>query len=233
MKPIRHSARAFTIMEVMIAIFIFAIVIYAIYSTWISIMRGTQSGLKAAAEVQRSRMAMRTIEDALMTAQLYVQNIYWYAFLADTSGDLASLTLVSRVPKSFPGAGQYEDTVVRRVSFFVQSGPRGNELIMTQSPMLTDTNSAFQAYSLVLARDVTRFSLEFFNAQKEEWEEEWKYTNALPALVMVTLGLGKKGASKEAHDEVSRLIALPAAAVAGELQATQPIRPPPGNPPPP
>ena len=232
--PRHRSRRAFTIIEVMIAIFLFGVIIFAIYAAWLAVLRGSRAGLKAAAEVQRSRIAMRTIEDALVTSQLFVQNIYYYAFVADTSGELAGMTMVSRLPASFPGVGRYGDQIVRRVSFMVQPGAQGNELVMTQAPMLVDTNSTFEPYSLVLARDVTRFTLEFYNAQKEEWEEEWKYTNALPALVMVTLGLGKKGDSQHPHDEMAKLIALPAAAVTGDIQAQrqpgmdQPV--PPGGP---
>ena len=51
----KSRKQAFTILEIMIALFIFAMVLTAIYSIWHGIIKGTASGLKAAAEVQRSR----------------------------------------------------------------------------------------------------------------------------------------------------------------------------------
>ena len=92
----------FTILEVMIALFIFALVLTAIYATWTGIMKGTASGIKAANEVQRSRMAIRSIEDALLTAVMYNENMKWYYFVADTKGDLAALSFVSRLPPPSP-----------------------------------------------------------------------------------------------------------------------------------
>ena len=55
----------FTILEVMMAIFIFALVLTAIYTTWLSILRGTKVSLDAAAAVQRSRIAMHALEAGL------------------------------------------------------------------------------------------------------------------------------------------------------------------------
>ena len=222
----RKFPRAFTIIEVMIAIAIFAMVITAIYSTWVAIIRGSRAGLNAAAAVQRSRIAMRTVEDAFLTAAMFTENIRYYGFVTDTSDeDAASISMVSRLPASFPGVGRYGDQIVRRVDFFTQPGTNGaNELVMTQAPMLLDPDAGVEPYSLVLARDVTVFRLEFLDPKKNEWAAEWAYTNQLPKLVKVTLGLGKtKGSySSEPLDEVSRVIALPATAVAG-LQAGPPI----------
>ena len=216
------SCAAFTIIEVMLAIFIFAMVLTAIYSTWIGIMRGTKAGLAAAAEAQRSRVAARTIEQALITAQMFYENIRYYGFNTDTSGDFAYLSMASRLPADFPGVGRYGmgDVVVRRVTFAVQSGPDGrNELIMSQSPLLMVTNrSGVEPYNIVLAKDVTEFTCEFWDAQKRDWVDSWIYTNQLPRLVKMTLGLGKTKNSSKSHDVVSRIVALSAQPVFGAQQ---------------
>jgi type II secretion system protein J len=216
-----NGRQGFTILEIMIAMFIFALVLTAIYATWTGIMKGTASGIRAANEVQRSRIAIRSVEDALLTAVMYNENMKWYYFVADTKGDMAALSFVSRLPASFPGVGRFGGSVVRRVSFYTQSGSDGRaELVMSQVPMLLNTNNGgAQGYSIVLARDVSKFELAFFDLQKKDWVDEWKNTNALPALVQVTLGLGKAGLSSSTpEDVVTRIISLPASAVGG-LQA--------------
>ena len=45
--------RAFTLVEIMIAIAILSVVVAAINSTWILILRASKTGLEAAAQVQR------------------------------------------------------------------------------------------------------------------------------------------------------------------------------------
>src|SRR5262245_45511175 len=89
---------AFTLLEVMIAITIFAMVLIAIYSSWSAILRGSQAGLKAAAEAQRTRVALRAFEESLGATELFLENIRYYAFMADTSGDFAAISFVSHLP---------------------------------------------------------------------------------------------------------------------------------------
>ncbi len=221
----RTRRGGFTLLEVMIAITIFMMVLTAIYTIWISIMKGTRVAMTAAADVQRSRIAMRAVEDALLTAQLSTANIRHYAFVTDTKGgDFAEMSFVARLPASFPGVGRYGDTVVRRVSFTIKPGAKGmNELVMTQAPMLMDTEKV-DPYSLVLANDVSKFDLEFWDMQKRDWIDEWIYTNQLPKLVKVTLGLGKVRSSSQPSDVVTRIVSIPAAAVTPEVQMPVPGR---------
>src|SRR5881394_2088881 len=109
----RTSVRGFTIIEVMIAIFIFALVLTAIYSTWFGILKGTKSGTTAAAAVQRSRIAMRAIEDAFLTMVMFNDNLKHYWFITEASGDFSGASFVARLPASFPGVGRYGDQIVR------------------------------------------------------------------------------------------------------------------------
>src|SRR5205085_11445451 len=106
--------RAFTILEIMIALFIFTLVLTAIYSIWHGIIKGTASGLKAAAEVQRSRVAMRTIEQALLSARVFTENIKYYWFISDARGSALSMTC--RLPPDFLGMGFIDPNLrMRRV----------------------------------------------------------------------------------------------------------------------
>lgn len=214
------SSRGFTILELMLAIGIFMMILTAIYMTWIAILRGTKAGLQAAAEVQRSRVALRALEDAFSSAEFFHANVNRYLFFADTSGDMAAVSIAARLPAAFPGVGQYGDQVVRRVSFYTEPGKDGTEnLMMTQAPILAVTNAANPAYCITLARDVTAFKLAFFDPLKGEWLDEWKYTNRLPRMVQIALGIGRmSGSSKKAHDVVYSMVALPSVAVMGDIQ---------------
>jgi prepilin-type N-terminal cleavage/methylation domain-containing protein len=186
-----HKCSAFTIIEVMIAMTIFAVVMIAIYASWTSILRGSKVGLNAAAETQRTRVAIRAIREALTSAQLYVENSKYYWFVAETSGDFAELSLVSRLPESFPGSGLFGNQVLRRVSFTVERGPDGqNQFILRQKPLLEPVDATADPYTIVLAPNVNLFALEFWNTNTLEWDPEWPFTNQLPKLVKVELSIG-------------------------------------------
>jgi prepilin-type N-terminal cleavage/methylation domain-containing protein len=221
-KPaLRGRGRGFTIIEVLIAMFIFSLVLSAIYSIWVGVIRGRKAVETTLAEVQRSRIAVHAIEDAFLTVLMYADRWGYYSFNADTSGDDAYVSMVSRLPSSYPGVGRFAggELVVRRVSFYTEEGPKGDkQLVMAQAPMLLETNrSGADGYKMVLANDVSRFQLRFFDPQKNggTWVDEWLSTNSVPPLVHITLGLGKGQGSSGPHDLVSRIVAIPAVAVIG------------------
>ena len=203
---------AFTLIELLIAISIFALVMIAIYSAWFSIVRGSAIGLEAAAAAQRGRIAMSTLEDAIVTAQIFTENIRYYSFEADTSGKFPSLSFTSRLPGNFPGSGLFGDQVVRRLTFSVERGADNeNQLIMTQWPLLEMVTPESTPYPIMLAREVTAFDLEFFNPQKREWETEFLETNMLPSLIRITLGLGHSSRNSSDPIEVITRVVAPAA----------------------
>lgn len=214
-----RSSRAFTLLEVMIAVTIFSLIIIGIYATWTVILKGTKAGMSAAATAQRGRIAMRTLEDALLTTQMFSANYRYYSFEADTSGDFAGLSMVSHLPASFPGVGRYGDNIVRRVSFTIEPGDNNQKnLVMTQGPMMMAQNKEFQPYTLVLAKDVTLFSLDFWDERAREWSSEWKATNQLPKMVRIAIGMGKAKSGSDPQDLVTHVVALPASAVLPEFQ---------------
>jgi type II secretion system protein J len=231
---VRRATGAFTIIEIMIAMFIFALVLTAIYSIWHGILKGTASGLKAAAEVQRSRVAMRSIEQALLSARVFTENIKHYYFITDSSGEKASIEMTCRLPVDFLGMGYMDPNLrMRRVKIGTRPSPDGgDELVLSHYPMLIDPEApGGKPYSIVLARDVSRFELEFLEPRRGEWVSDWISTNTMPRAVRVTLGLGKLTGNSfgPPQDLVSRIVAMPAQNVAG-LQAQPPgppIRPPP------
>ncbi|MHC1766845.1 MAG: prepilin-type N-terminal cleavage/methylation domain-containing protein [Verrucomicrobiia bacterium] len=226
-----RGLRAFTLIEVMIAMTIFGLVMVAIYSSWSAILRGSKVGLNAAAEAQRTRMATRAIREALTSAQLYVENIRYYSFMADTSGDFAALSLVSRLPASFPGSGLFGDQVVRRVSFTVESGPSGQrQLVLRQVPLLEPPETAETPYTIILAPNVHQFSMEFWNTNTLEWDPEWPFTNQLPKLVRFALSVGPPN-HRPSPDDVSVQTALVSSMAIPRVLQIPPVRRGFGNPP--
>ena len=55
----------------MMAIAIFSLLVAAVYSTWVVILKSAQVGQEAAAPAQRERIAIRTLEDSLTCIQSF------------------------------------------------------------------------------------------------------------------------------------------------------------------
>jgi len=118
--PSFRRRRAFTLIEVMVAIAIFALLVTAVYSTWVLLIKSSQVGQEAAAQVQRQRIAIRTLEDSLTCIQSFQASMQYYTFVVE-NGPQPQLSFVSRVPDVFPRNGRFGDFNLRRLTFTVEA----------------------------------------------------------------------------------------------------------------
>ncbi len=216
---------AFTLVEILIAMGIFSMVLASIYSTWTAILRASKVGKDAAAAVQRARVAARTLEESLGSAESFALNQDLYGFVAQ-NGDDAYLSFVARLAKSFPRSGKFGDLDVRRVTFSIESAPdnTSQRFVLRQSPLLMDLDTDEREHPVVLAKNVKEFKTEFWDSRQQDWIDEWKQTNQLPALVRVTLKLATDNPhSSVVGQEVTRIVSLPAVTVQPGWQ--MPMRP--------
>jgi prepilin-type N-terminal cleavage/methylation domain-containing protein len=215
--PSSRLNRAFTLVEIMIAIGILSVVLGAIYSSWTSILRASKVGLDAAASAQRARVTIRVLEDSLGSALSYQANLPYYYFDAE-NGDAPVLSFVARLSKSFPRSGKFGDMDVRRVTFSIESGLEGDrQLVLRQNPLVMDPDADEKEHPIVLAKHVKAFEMQFWATERKppEWVDEWKEqkTNQLPKLVMITLKLADNPHSTRVTEEITRIISLPSVTV--------------------
>ena len=216
---VRRGRIAFTLIEVMLAVGIFAMVMAAIYASWSAILRGTRSGLDAAAEIQRTRVTLRALDDSLGSAVMYADNWKHYWILADTSGEFAAISFVARLPQSFPGSGLFPGQPVRRVSYMVEDGT----LKLLQAPVLEASEEVTKPYVINLAPNIAQFQMEFLDIRQREWVPEWISTNQLPYMVRIAIGFGDKKNPGEVRSATTKTIAInafPISRIGGAAPAT-------------
>jgi prepilin-type N-terminal cleavage/methylation domain-containing protein len=225
--PRHHPRRAFTLIEIMLALMIFSMVIAAIYSTWMMVMRATKTGQDAAARAQRQRVALRTIEDGLMGIQSFQASQQYYSFILAGSGDSSQLSFAARVPNIFPRNGKFGDFNLRRLTFSLEADSTditgGNNLVLRQNPILMDVDEDEKKYPLVLAHNVKQFIVECWSTNKNEgeWVTEWDATNAIPPMIRVGLVLGGNaaGADNAAADQtIVRAFSVPSEMMPAAVQ---------------
>lgn len=219
---------AFTLLEIMVALALFALVAAAIYSSWFAVMRGAQVGLTSAAKVQRSRVAMQIIEEALSSTRSFDADGTNYFFIGENGGQ-AVLSFVSKLSPSFPRSGKFGDLDVRRVEFSLEPGPDSSkQLVLRQRPILMDWTKDEKMHPVVIAKDVKKFAMEFWDtrppknplnngADTIEWLDEWDETNRLPAMVKITLQFKGDDFGQTPRENI-KAVGLPAKAVAVSWQ---------------
>ncbi len=210
-----QRAGGFTLIEILVALAIFGLVVTAIYSGWIAILRASKTGLEAAAQAQRERIAIHTIEGALTAARSFAADSQHYGFVAE-NGSEPMLSFVARLPKSFPRSGKFGDLDVRRVSFSVESEQDSQrQLVLRQSPILMEFNQDEKEHPLVLAKNVKELLFEFMDTRTGEWAEEWNQTNSLPRMMKVTLRLASSNQryASQAQEEITCIVTIPSVTV--------------------
>ena len=208
----RNKRSAFTLLEIMVALALFALVAAAIYSSWFAVMRGAQVGLASAAKIQRSRIAMQTIEEALSSARSFDADNQYYTFIGENGAE-ATLSFVSRLSDSFPRSGKFGDFNVRRVTFALEPGPQnGKQLVLRQNPILMDLDQDEKEHPVVIAKEVKGFELEFWDGKAEDWLDEWTQTNQLPLMVKVVLQFQGDDIGQTPREHI-KVVALPSRAV--------------------
>ncbi|MBN9692955.1 MAG: prepilin-type N-terminal cleavage/methylation domain-containing protein [Verrucomicrobia bacterium] len=219
-RPGRRSYAGFTLIEVMVATFVFAIVLASLFGTWRVIAQSTEKALRVASEAQRTRLALQALESALGSAQLFQANAKLYSFVADTSGDLQALSFVATLPDSFPGSGFFAGQRLRRLDVRpLPSEEGGIDLVLFQRSVLAPEDVDLDGHPLVLARNISLFQLEFWDRQRNEFAPEWLRTNALPPAVRLTLGFGGSSrAARRPAELVTRIVRLPDNVVGADLQ---------------
>ena len=220
--PTPSRRRAFTLVEIMIAVAIFSIVVAAIYSTWMLILRASTTGLEAAAQVQRERIAVQTIEDSLTCIQSFQASMKYYSFVVE-NGQHPLLSFTARVPEVFPRNDRFDGFNLRRLIFTVEPGPdsTGSEkdLVLRQNPILMDMDTDEQHYPLVLARNVKDFVVECWDPNAGQWDDVWADTNSIPPMVRFSLLLGSNADSGSgATLAITRLVALPSITMPAAVQ---------------
>jgi general secretion pathway protein J len=215
----RQRSRGFTIIELITAMIIFSMVVAAIFSTYMTVTNGAVAANRAAAAAQRSRVALRSLEEALGAARSFTADSQYYIFDAE-NGTEPYLSFVASLSPSFPRSGRFPGFDVRRVTFAVESGPDwGKRLVLRQNPMLMDLTDDEQNFPLVLANDVRKFEMQFWDKKKTDWLDEWTETNQLPQMVKFTVQFGGGDPQSPPQEEITRIVALPSVAVQPQWQA--------------
>ena len=213
-----RRVRAFTLLEIVIALSIFLLMVIGIYASWSQIHRSTRVGLERAAENQRKRVAIRALEQSLGSVKYFLANETNYTFFADLDGRSSFLSFVSHLPATFPRSSMFQYQPMRRVRFSVGNGTNGlGRLELRQQPFLYEENIDENENPLILANDLESFYVEFLpDGEDAEWQDYWDLTNDIP--VMARVSLEYKYENRSEPEIVTKLIQLASSPVPAEFQ---------------
>lgn len=214
----------------MIAVVIFTMVIAAIYSVWATVIRSTVLAKDVAAQAQRERVTLRTIEDAIEGVQSFQASPRYYSFIVE-NGDSPTLSFTSRVPEMFPRNGKFINPNTgrsfeqRQLTFSLESDQDGGKnLVLRQNPVLMDMDEDEKKYPLVLAKNVREFAVDCWGTNQQTgkvgWLDEWDDTNSIPRMLRVSLVMGNsaRGGATAPDVAFARVYSVPSQMMPAILQ---------------
>jgi type II secretion system protein J len=213
------ARRAFTLLEVMIAMAILTVVVAAIYGTLHAIMGAMRVSQIVATQVQQERMALRWIDQALTCAIRHEASLTNYYFLTPNE-ERNTLSFVARLPESFPRSGRFGYAPVRRLEFTLQRAEEGgNDLVLRQRLLMVDEFDVDEReHPLVLMHHVKEMTTEYWDMQQQEWTDDWTSSNQIPAKLKVTLSLENTKNSYEPNRELVQEVVPESVGVPAILQ---------------
>ena len=194
---------AFTLVEAIVSVALLSILLTIVYGVFFSVTRSTVAGAEASIEIQRQRIALKTIEDSLSGLVYYEQSKEHYSFLADTEFfEYPSISFVSRVPPDFLGNKEFGSQRLRRITFQVEDDEDlGRSLVMYQEALMQpiNTQDIQEPKRWVLGPNLDTFFFVFWSTINNEWVSEWTETNSVPSRLKFEL------AFKRADGEAARI----------------------------
>ena len=185
----RHARPAFTLVEVMLAIAIFSVVMGAMYATWRAIIGAAKSSQYAAAQTQRVRIALWSLEQSLTYARKHAANSPRYYIFDPGNGSDDPLRFVSYLPEDFPRNGRFGGTPVRHLEYSLRSGSDGGKELVLRQRLITheDFDTDEREYPLVLMKHIKGWEVECWDVQKQDWTDQWKNTNQIPRKIRIAI----------------------------------------------
>ncbi|MBC8324648.1 MAG: prepilin-type N-terminal cleavage/methylation domain-containing protein [Verrucomicrobia subdivision 3 bacterium] len=214
MKPIQQKRRTngFTLVEALVAVSILGMVTFMIFRSLLSVLGATKMGTDAADQVQRERVAIKTVEVGLRGMVFYEQNQDMYALDMDLRDkDYPYFSFVSRVPPDYLGSREFSGQTLRRLSFSVEDIGGSRALILQQSHVMrpAEGEEPITVVRSVLAPQLDQFIILFWSTSAEDWIDVWTETNSLPSRVKVEMALTRQdGESIQLTDIIKREIAI-------------------------
>ena len=180
----------FTLLELMLAITILAVVITAVYTTFTTSLNAWKRSIGVSDALQRQRIVMDTLSELTKSMVFVNSRAGLYSFLAERNvrtGDSVSFVTASDVllpPTEAVAAG------MRRVTISMQYDERGWPYLALQNAPALETSEEDQGQLHVLSADVSGFAIRYRDPRTGQWQEEWDEAGLIPSAIEYTIAFG-------------------------------------------
>ena len=213
----RRPESAFTLLEVMLAATILALVITAVYTTWSAGLAGWKRSATVTENLQRERIVMDTLVDLTQSAVFFNSKDSLYE--VEGTREAQTGDTISFVTGSDLLLPQMESAAagMRRVTIAMGSDAWGRPFLgIVNAPALVPERAP-DPVTHILSANVCGFAVRYRDPRSVSWVDQWEEGNLIPSAIEYTVAFGVND-GRTPPVVVTRTVELPAAQYA--MQAT-------------
>lgn len=195
--------RGFTLLEVLIAVFILAMMSMMIWQITNNTYRGINKAEEYDEVYQHGRLALKRLTDDFSMAFLISQTLqgkssdgttaYEPTFVSEDEGSSDEVNFTTFAGTRYVKNEKKSDQL--EVGYSVEECPESEERIqclMRRESFAIDKETKEGGASFPIAKDVKEFNLEYYDPEKQEWRDDWNskdpvFQNKLPRAARITI----------------------------------------------
>jgi type II secretion system protein J len=201
---------AFTLLEIMLAITMLALVATAVYSTWSAGLAGWKRSATVTDELQRERIVMETLAELTQSAVFFSSKDSLYEIEGTRepqTGDSISFVTGSDLllPQTEVAIGG-----MRRVTISLARDTWGRSFLGISNTPALQVEQAPDPVIHILSMEVCGFGVRYRDPRSMSWTDKWEEGNLIPSAVEYTVAFGAND-GRTPPVIVTRTVELPAA----------------------
>ncbi len=174
--------RGFTLLEVLLAMSLLSIMMVLLFASLSTSARSWNLGEQKIAQVNEKAVTYGFLKRYLGNARpLWGRDDGQRVFMFQ--GQRQAVKFVSDMPLSsaYKGLQQFE--------LYLDKYNGSQRLMVSVNPFSFQENSETEAQPQILLVQITSFKMHYFDAEVQEWAQQWQDKETLPALVKVSIEL--------------------------------------------
>lgn len=187
-----RRAAGFSLLEILVALAILTVAFAIIWTSFSATISAWRRGSDMMDRLHRGDFVMEQLVAGLRSAAMFSNRPDKYGFhLKDAGGGADShdeLGWVTASTAFLPAESPLANTL-HRIVVTVGDDPEGRSALSIKAfPHLADLDSdSVEIEEWFVSTEIQGLSCRVWNAEEEDWDEEWEDTNSIPRLVQLTL----------------------------------------------
>ncbi|MDF7798922.1 type II secretion system protein [Pontiellaceae bacterium B1224] len=216
--PLPPSSRsAFTLLELLVAMVIMVIAMSIAFQAFSGTIRGWKRGMEVMEGIKHGDFAMTQLVSSLNSTIYFSNQRKVYAFTIEKGSNNGlpadSISFVTSSGAFMPHDSPFANGP-HRINLFIDDDDGAPALFATAMPAVANSEDEEDTYDtepILISREVQGLEILIWDADAEDWTEEWEPENSVPERIMISAFVASEDPDEEPI-QFSRMIEIPVAA---------------------